>query len=94
MTPSRSLARLLLLAACTRQEPRPPLRIAVNVWPGYDTLWLADQLGYTAEEGVAVRILTTDGAAAAAREAGFVDVRSEGFRGGIYPWFVYGRKPA
>ena len=32
--------------------------------------------------------------AAAAREAGFVDVRSEGFRGGIYPWFVYGRKPA
>jgi SAM-dependent methyltransferase len=32
--------------------------------------------------------------AAAAREAGFVDVRSEGFRGGIYPWYVYGRKPA
>jgi SAM-dependent methyltransferase len=31
---------------------------------------------------------------AAAREAGFVDVRSEGFRGAPYPWFVYGRKPA
>jgi len=31
---------------------------------------------------------------AAAREAGFVDVRSEGFGGGIYPWFVYGRKSA
>lgn len=31
---------------------------------------------------------------AAAREAGFVDVRSEGFGGGVYPWFVYGRKPA
>lgn len=58
---------LLLLASCTRQEPRPPLRIAVNVWPGYDTLWLADQLGYTAEEGVAVRILTTDGLGASRR---------------------------
>jgi len=31
---------------------------------------------------------------AAARAAGFLDVRSEGFRGAIYPWFVYGRKPA
>ncbi len=31
---------------------------------------------------------------AAAREAGFVDVRSEGLRGAVYPWFVYGRKPA
>ncbi|MSR00315.1 MAG: class I SAM-dependent methyltransferase [Gammaproteobacteria bacterium] len=31
--------------------------------------------------------------AAAARAAGFVDVRSEGFSGAVYPWFVYGRKP-
>ena len=31
---------------------------------------------------------------AAAREAGFVDVRSEGLGGAPYPWFVYGRKPA
>lgn len=58
---------LLLLTACTRQEPRPPLRVAVNVWPGYDTLWLADQLGFTAAEGVSVRILTTDGLGASRR---------------------------
>jgi SAM-dependent methyltransferase len=31
---------------------------------------------------------------AAAREAGFVEVRSEGLGGAPYPWFVYGRKPA
>lgn len=31
---------------------------------------------------------------AAARDAGFVNVRSEGFRGAKYPWFVYGHKPA
>ena len=30
---------------------------------------------------------------AAAREAGFVDVRSQGQGGGVYPWYVYGRKP-
>lgn len=30
----------------------------------------------------------------AAEAAGFVNVRSEGFRGAKYPWFVYGHKPA
>lgn len=58
---------LLLLAGCAREEPARPLRVAVNVWPGYDTLWLADQLGFTAAEGVAVSILTTDGLGASRR---------------------------
>jgi len=31
---------------------------------------------------------------AAAREAGFAEVRSEGLGGAPYPWFVHGRKPA
>ena len=31
--------------------------------------------------------------AQAAREAGFVDVRSEGLKGAIYPWVTYGHKP-
>jgi len=30
---------------------------------------------------------------AAARAAGFVDVRSQGQGGDVYPWYVYGRKP-
>ncbi len=60
---------LLLLASCTREAPPPPLRIAVNVWPGYDTLWLADQLGYTAAEGGTVR-LATEGAIRALRDYG------------------------
>ncbi len=30
---------------------------------------------------------------AAAREAGFLDVRSQAQGGGVYPWYVYGRKP-
>ncbi|NBX45547.1 MAG: class I SAM-dependent methyltransferase [Gammaproteobacteria bacterium] len=31
--------------------------------------------------------------AAAAEAAGFTQVRSEGFKGAVYPWYVYGRKP-
>lgn len=31
--------------------------------------------------------------AEAAKEAGFTQVRSEGFQGAIYPWYVYGHKP-
>ncbi len=39
------LLLLLLLTACG-QAPRPPLRIATNVWPGYEPLYLARELGY------------------------------------------------
>ena len=30
---------------------------------------------------------------ASARAAGFVDVRSQARGAGVYPWYVYGRKP-
>ncbi len=38
---------LLLLGAtgCT-PEPAPPLRVGTNVWPGYEPLYLARELGY------------------------------------------------
>ena len=60
-------ASVLLLAGCGRNEGSAPLRIAVNVWPGYDTLWLAEQLGFTAAEGLNVRIFTTDSLGASRR---------------------------
>lgn len=42
----RSWAVLLLtLLGCT-PEPEPPLRIGTNVWPGYEPLYLARDLGY------------------------------------------------
>ncbi|NJM61846.1 MAG: ABC transporter substrate-binding protein [Oscillatoriales cyanobacterium RU_3_3] len=34
----------IVLASCTKAEP--PLRIGANVWPGYETLYLARSLGY------------------------------------------------
>lgn len=33
-----------ILASCTKAEP--PLRVGANVWPGFETLYLARSLGY------------------------------------------------
>jgi len=35
----------------------PPIRIALNRWIGYDTLWVAQELGITAEEGVQIQVI-------------------------------------
>jgi NitT/TauT family transport system substrate-binding protein len=34
----------VILASCSKAEP--PLRVGANVWPGYETLYLARSLGY------------------------------------------------
>jgi NitT/TauT family transport system substrate-binding protein len=39
------LSGLLPIVGCS-QPPSPPLRIATNLWPGYETLHLAQNLGY------------------------------------------------
>ena len=36
---------LVLLTASCVAEPEPPLRVATNVWPGYESLYLARSLG-------------------------------------------------
>lgn len=36
---------LAVLLSCGKAPP-PPLRVAVNLWPGYETLYLARSLGY------------------------------------------------
>ena len=38
-------AFLTLLSACVR-EPSQPLRVGTNIWPGYEPLYLAAELGY------------------------------------------------
>lgn len=39
------LVGLSVLASCSK-VPDPPLRVAANLWPGYETLYLARSLGY------------------------------------------------
>lgn len=56
MLRSLLLAIALLLGAC-RETPYPPLRIAINPWPGYEFLYLAERLKLFEAEGVEVRIL-------------------------------------
>ncbi len=54
-----ALALLLgasLLAGCGR-PPAPPLRVGLNPWPGYEFLFLAQEKGYFAQEGVPVRLV-------------------------------------
>lgn len=45
----------LLLSACS--PPEEPLRIAINPWPGYEFLYLAERLNLYEAEGVKVRVL-------------------------------------
>ncbi len=44
------------LVACS-PEPKKPLRIGINAWPGYEFLSLADQLGYFKDEGVDIKMI-------------------------------------
>jgi len=39
------LLLVLFISACS-QQPDPSLRLGTNVWPGYEPLYLAEQLGY------------------------------------------------
>lgn len=46
----------LLLAACD-SEPRAPLRIGINPWPGYEFLYLAERQKLFKEQGVQVQVV-------------------------------------
>jgi len=46
----------LVLAGCLQQSPpsSSPLRIATNLWPGYETLYLARSLGYYKDKPIKI----------------------------------------
>lgn len=50
------LGALLLLLGCGRPET-PKLRIALNTWPAYELIYLAQEKGYFRDAGVDVRLL-------------------------------------
>jgi NitT/TauT family transport system substrate-binding protein len=56
MPRSLILVLLLLLSACSPPPPEP-LRVAINPWPGFEYLYLAEQLKLFEAEGVEVKIL-------------------------------------
>jgi NitT/TauT family transport system substrate-binding protein len=66
------LSLLASLAGCARHEP---LRIGLNIWPGYEFIFLAEHLGYYKEEGVDVKLIdfSSLGDARRAFERGQID---------------------
>lgn len=71
--PAFALLSLLAgLAGCSRHEP---LRIGLNIWPGYEFIFLAEHLGYYREEGVDVKLIDFSSLADARRsfERGQID---------------------
>jgi len=47
-----------ILSGCAK--PEPPIKIAVSPWPGYEMLFLAEDLGFFESEGVDVELLRTE----------------------------------
>lgn len=56
-------------------EAKPPLRIGINIWPGYEIISLAESLGHYRSEGITVDIVEFDSLSDARRalESGKVD---------------------
>jgi len=50
------ISSLLIAAGCSEQPP-PPIRVGINLWPGYEFLYLAQEKGFYRDEGVDVRLI-------------------------------------
>ena len=48
---------LCALSACAPTPVARPLKLGMNAWPGYELLYVAEQLGYLSQEGVAVQFI-------------------------------------
>lgn len=59
-------AFILMLSGCMK-APESPITIAINPWPGYEFLYLAEQKGFFAEEGANVEIIISRSLADAQR---------------------------
>jgi NitT/TauT family transport system substrate-binding protein len=65
----------LFTLSCSK-SPLPELRIGINAWPGYEYLTLANQLGYYADQGLAVKLIPFQTLADGRRafEKGHIDI--------------------
>jgi NitT/TauT family transport system substrate-binding protein len=55
------VAALLISAGASEQANAKPLRIAYVVWVGFGPLFLAQEKGFFADEGVEVHMINTEG---------------------------------
>ena len=50
---------VLGLNSCSRSSEQAPIRLGINVWPGYEYLFLAEKKGYFEDEGVNIQLVET-----------------------------------
>lgn len=50
---------IALLSACTRQDSTP-VTIAINPWPGYEFLYLAEKKGFFEQNGLNIKLVQLD----------------------------------
>lgn len=67
------LGLLTLLASACTQVQAPPMRVGVNLWPGYEPLFLARELGYYPAAGVHLVEYTADSQALRAYRNGALE---------------------
>ena len=67
------LISLLMLPACM-QQPEPPLRVGCNQWPGYQSLYLARDLGFFQKAPIKLVELTSSTETMRAFRQGQLDV--------------------
>lgn len=53
------IGTLFFLGSCSFDD-KIPIRLGVNIWPGYEYLFLADTLGYYEDEGLVIQLVETN----------------------------------
>ena len=48
---------VLFLSACCDKAPEKMIRIGINLWPGYEFIYLAEQKGFFQQEGLKIELL-------------------------------------
>jgi len=48
---------LIFVTSCTEKPEQKTIRLGINPWPGYEFLYLADQKGFFADEGLDVELV-------------------------------------
>lgn len=71
-----TLIGILLIFVGCQSEKKPPLRVGFNPWPGYEFIYLADQLGYFKKRGLDIKLveLSSLGDVRRAYERGQIDI--------------------
>ncbi len=72
------LIALTLCSACTK-NPEPPLTIAINPWPGYEFLYLAEHQGFFEQVGANIKLVQL--ASLADTQAAYIGGRTDGLAG-------------